>query len=332
MGQGCSSDLGLFVNTKKRAARYAESPDLVMREIARASVSTVQALRRRAHAEHFGTKTSTSFVDNATNRPLDARPIGQEHLLFHNLEKAANNNNSNSNSLREISSSDHKSHKLRGGRRRKIAESFEASVMFNSVTPEEILTASSHRQHRKGKAVSNYYVSEAAVEAFDVTLSEEIARVCPTRLWIRRRTFPKRHRMRPKNKKPQSSSSLQKEQRPLDQNVPEPPQVVLLEEGKTYHRKHDYFGLGKPPEPPIPNVPAQASTHIYAVRYSPDGCQQFAMPNSSKDTSHTKEESPPYWIPITNDEASVNNMFSPANMALPPERDGTLQMIDIWCY
>ncbi len=318
MGQGCSSDLGVYVNTKKRSERLAESPDLVMREIAQASVSTIRTLRRQAHAEHFGTKPSAPFLEN-----------GQDHLLFHNLERAANNI-----SLREIASSDHKSHKQRGGRRRKIAESFEAGGMFYSITAEEIPTTSSHSQHRTGKAVSNFRISEAALEAFDVALSEEIARVCPTRLWIRQRTFPKKLKLRQKTKKPSSSpppsSSLQKEQRPPDQTVPKPspPQVVLLEEGKSYQRKHDYFGQGNAPES-IPYMPAETSTstHIYAVRYSPDGCQQFAMPNPSKGVSHTaakaKKESPRFWIPITNDEASVNNMFSPANMALPPERDGT---------
>ena len=158
---------------------------------------------------------------------------------------------------------------------------------------------------------------------FDVALSEEIARICPTRLWIRRRSFPKKRKMRPRNKKP-PASSLQKEQRPPDQTIPEPPQVILLEEGKSYQRKHDYFGLGAAPEP-VPYTPIQASTHIYAIRYSPDGCKQSAMPkkNFSETAATTAKESPPFWIPITNNEASVNEMFSQSNMALPPEREGT---------
>lgn len=324
MGQGCSSDLGVFVATKRRADRYAESPDLVMREIAQTSVSTIRNLRRHAHAEHFGSRSHTVALDDTPGQSIVTRPNGQDHLLFHNLQKAANSS-SNCHSLREITNSDHKSHKLRGGRGRKIAESFETDRngrIFRSVTTEEIPTTSNHSQPRKdsnnNSTISKHNISEAAREAFQVALSEEIARICPTRLWIRRSFPKKRNKMLPRAKKP-PPSTLQKEQRPPDQTISEPRQVVLLEEGKCYQRKHDYFGLGAAQEP-VPYTPTQASTHIYAVRYSPDGCKQFVMPKdvSQSATTSTKES---YWIPITNDEASVNDMFSQANMALPPERD-----------
>lgn len=280
-----------------------------MQEIVHTSVATVKYLRQRALRERFGEGIQKDVCRESTSN-------GQDHLLFHNLLTQEKQGHC---VARDIPSPTSSSHKRRG---RKIAESFEADRPKDAANLVEEMPSPKEHKSR---------ISEAALEDFEFAISKTIGKKCPTRLWIRKRD----HRRIKKNK------------RSSDEEDPpeESPQVLLLEQDACYLRNEDYFGTNVNEQAPTENKSKtktsssssqpsdpHTDTHIYAVRYSEnDGSGSVGIAEIQRETSRsihrneTRTESPPYpAMDINNSqqEDASCGIYSTANMALPPKRDG----------
>jgi len=157
--------------------------------------------------------------------------------------------------------------KIRGrGNHRRIAESFEAGR--NSEDNTTTTAVETSPKSSSGTNTPNATAHDSSDRKdFDVALSKTIGTKCPTRLWIRRRTFSKVKRM---NRRQQQGSSS-------DDGLG----AVMLEQGDCYQPGNDYFGKSdskgtKEQDEPGENTNHNAasipnpyrSTHIYAIRCS----------------------------------------------------------------
>ena len=323
MGQGCSSALGVYDTHDQ----FVEPPDRVMQEIVHTSVATIKYLRQRALRERFGEGIQKGVCRESTSN-------GQDHLLFHNLLTQEKHGHC---VAKDIPSPTSSSHKRRG---RKIAESFEADRPKDAANSVEEMPSPKEHKSR---------ISEAALEDFEFAISKTIGKTCPTRLWIRKRT----HRRIKNNKR-----SSEEEDPPE-----ESPQVLLLEQDACYLKNEDYFGTNVNEQAPTENKsrtktsssssPLSSSssqpsdphtnTHIYAVRYSEnDNSGSVVIAEIQRETSRsihrneTRNESPPQPVVDTNNNSQQEDascgIYSAANMALSPERDGRCLKISFWMF